>query len=301
MNEKMAKTIFVGGIVAGGVGVVLIIVFGTLLAFRQTSTRRQTADIARKEQRPDNAATGEHQPDNAASATCPELIGTWKCDLEATESFPDNQHVTEKEMDETIRFQAGLQQRTLFTLDGRYFMWDQGNPDHKNTTWTYAIVSRDGDTVVISIRLRTDTYDSGPMESTYRIIDRDRVALLNSESPPCWLVLRRESQGLERDGTVDDEWERSKREALSSPPIEWFCAKTESEEQRDDFWKWQSRKPGLVPEARSTVLEWLEGEASELDKVVTNKPTGAQYRIVGNTDAEGVRCSVKFVGNTNWK
>ncbi len=101
--------------------------------------------------------------------------------------------------------------------------------------------------------------------------------------------------------TVESEAERMMRDALSMPPLRWSTTETNPLYQVGEFYDWFGTTGGLVPEVLPVVEKWLDSKATTLDVVITNEPTGAQYRITGSSGQGGAACEVKFVGNTRWE
>ena len=45
----------------------------------------------------------------------------------------------------------------------------------------------------------------------------------------------------------------------------------------------------------------LQGAEPEINTIIINNPAGAYCRIAGRRDPGSARCSVKFIGNSNWE
>ncbi len=90
------------------------------------------------------------------------------------------------------------------------------------------------------------------------------------------------------------------RTALACPPIVWSCAEAGISQRKMDLWKWSQETRWLVPEVYPLINGWLESAQTELGTIITNGPTGAQYRISGRKEPGGVACEVTFVGNVRW-
>ncbi len=103
------------------------------------------------------------------------------------------------------------------------------------------------------------------------------------------------------DNITDSDWERMKREALAAPPLRWTTSKTDPLYQSGEFIDWTISTGYVVPEVLPAVEAWLDGDENSLDAVITNEPTGAQYRITGSRGPHGASCDVKFVGNIGWE
>jgi hypothetical protein len=99
----------------------------------------------------------------------------------------------------------------------------------------------------------------------------------------------------------EQEWERGKQEELARPPKVWVSAETDPFDQGVSFDRWASETGFIVPEVESAVRDWLRTDSREFEQVITNEPTGAQYRVIASKDNSGVTCSIKFIGNLNWK
>ena len=215
---------------------------------------------------------------------------------------------TDKLRSDAWVFGIQMKRRQTFFADGRFTM--QLRDDL--TEFSYDIIKRDGDQLTLRCQIKvdpklreiaeSDAFD--PFESEWLIVGPDKIAnKMKGESGRLWMVYRRvgETSNTSGEKTASDDWENAKREALASPPIEWFCAETDSYKQKDDFHDWYFKTSFLVPEVYPSVNDWLDSTKTEIDTIITNKPTGAQYRITGKKQAGSVRCSIKFVGNVNWK
>lgn len=102
------------------------------------------------------------------------------------------------------------------------------------------------------------------------------------------------------EGFTELEWERIKLANLSLPAIVWKT-NADRQHQKKNFADWCIDTPYLVSEVFTTVNEWLDSEEPTIDAVITNTPTGAQYRITGSRSDAGAECAIKFVGNLYWE
>ncbi|NLE39522.1 MAG: hypothetical protein GX621_15985 [Pirellulaceae bacterium] len=237
------------------------------------------------------------------------MIGIWETDAELTKSLPQNQALDSGKLDsDTWLFGIRMKRRESFFPDGHFSMQLHNN----STDFTYDVIKRDGNQLTLRCQVRVDPEvrkfaDADafePFESEWLIIGPDRIATkVKGESGSFWMVYRRiaEASNTRANETATSGWENAKREALASPPIEWSCTEAVSCRQKSDFHRWYSSTPYLVPEVYPTVNDWLDSTSAQIDKVITNKPTGAQYRITGKKQAGVVQCSIKFIGNVNWE
>jgi hypothetical protein len=99
---------------------------------------------------------------------------------------------------------------------------------------------------------------------------------------------------------TDAECEQLMLAALDAPPDKWICEELDPFDQSMEFHEWYFEMV-LVPEIYPTVNEWPASEDTEIDTVVTNKPTGAQYHLTGRKGSWGVWCSIKFIGGKGWE
>jgi hypothetical protein len=126
--------------------------------------------------------------------------------------------------------------------------------------------------------------DTGPQILTFSVDWRDRL-------PPS-------DRCLELAQLCDDYFYL---EAFLAPPIKWTSpAGGTPEDLRDDMRKWAWEQRYLVPEARVSLLDWAGGDKAEIDVVVTNEHTGAQYYVSCQRSEAGVNCAVRFIGNKRW-
>lgn len=105
---------------------------------------------------------------------------------------------------------------------------------------------------------------------------------------------------VEEPTTSDAEWDRLKQQNLNAAPITWQTSETDPFDQWDDFHQWFFKTPFLVPEIHPKVQEWIDSGSDHFEEVITNEPTGAQYRVTFDRDGAGASVAVKFVGNENW-
>lgn len=239
----------------------------------------------------------------------PELIGTWDADTDLTESLAENQSV-DREHVQMVAWVYGIDQksRVKFLPNGRSLSDLGGN----SAEFKYQVVGRTGKRLTLRSQIVVDPSlvkyakkgELDPFESIWLILGEDRIAKLHkSDRGECWVVHRRvrEASKPNRETVVDEEWERMKRAALNDPPIEWTCNRRGLGAQKAALRTWCRDTGGLVPEVAPTIEAFLGSAETTLDQVITNKPTGAQYRITGQRTPRGVNCSVKFVGNIKWK
>ena len=126
---------------------------------------------------------------------------------------------------------------------------------------------------------------------------------MKGDSGEFWMVCRRvgKTQSTTIHPSASGNLEDAKRKALASPPIDWFCRENDSYQQKIDFHDWFFKTPFLVPEVCPTVNNWLGGAEPEINTIIINNPAGAYCRIAGRRDPGSARCSVKFIGNSNWE
>lgn len=192
--------------------------------------------------------------------------------------------------------------------------------------------------IVVDPELRKNGKDGAfdPHESEWLLIADDRIAeKMELEDIDFWMVYRRlpERDSLTLDNTVDEDHEQQeemalnrlmqlaggddseevKRMAFAVPPHYWSCTETDYYRQWDEFNEWCDTTPGVVPEVWAGVEHWLHSrfyarlehrtenaDEPEIDTIITNEPTGAQYRVTGKKGSWGVWCKVEFIGNLNW-
>lgn len=239
----------------------------------------------------------------------PELIGTWDADTDLTESLAENQSVDQEHV-RLVAWVYGIDRKDRIKfLPNDRFLTDSGG---YSSEFKYEVVGRTGKRLTLRAQIVVDpslvksakkgAFD--PFESIWLILGEDRIANLHkSNRGECWVVYRRvrEASKPNRETVIDEKWERMKRAALDDPPIEWTCNMTGLDAQKAALRTWRRDTSGLVPEVAPTIEAFLGSAETKLDQVITNKPTGAQYRITGQKTIRGVNCSVKFVGNINWK
>jgi hypothetical protein len=97
------------------------------------------------------------------------------------------------------------------------------------------------------------------------------------------------------------EWEQMKKDSLALPAKHWSSTKTDKVDQDVEFVKWAYDEPYFCMDVVQPVRDWLASNQGDLNVVIANKPTGAQYRVTAKRLPSGAECSVKFVGNLNWK
>jgi hypothetical protein len=250
-----------------------------------------------------------HAPAPPPDAVTRELIGVWETDADLTKTLPANAQLNADKLNsEAHLFGIQMKRRQTFFADGRFTM----NLHGESTDFRYRVVAREGTqltlqcSVVIDPQFLTAAEREAvkPFISEWLVLSEDIIAnKTKGSSGEFWLVYRRAGKmGSPSVADLDAaDSEQLKRQALAMPAIEWTCTETDAFRRLDEFQKWFLKNPALVPEVSPTVVKWLDSAGRDLDATVTNKPTGAQFRISGKKDSTGVWCCVKFVGNINWK
>jgi len=124
------------------------------------------------------------------------------------------------------------------------------------------------------------------------------LAAIQSLSPVAAPAVDEDAEEWVRLLTADQE--ELERMAFAVPPYYWSYAGTDSARQCQDFDDWSGGK-FIVSESYWAVENWLFSAEPKIDRVVTNEPTGAQYRVTGTRGRQGAACKIEFVGNLNWK
>ena len=81
---------------------------------------------------------------------------------------------------------------------------------------------------------------------------------------------------------------------LRKPPLEWSSRQSDPFDQSNEYQRWSNDHP-IVPEVDWAVDEFLLGDETHLDTIITNGPTGAEYRLTGEKTDDKVVCRIKFV------
>lgn len=258
----------------------------------------------------------------------PGLLGTWQADTELTRAFEGNAEHDKKGLEmPSWLFGTQMKIRVAFDDQGRMLMRNAG----ETTEFTYSVISRDEDHVRLKVEMVVDPElrkhgEEGafaPFESEWRLIAGDRIAeKMELEGINFWMVYRRvpKADSLRLDNTVQEDYEQQeemalkrlaqlaggddseqvKRMAFAVPPDYWSCTQTDPDRQWHEFNEWCDNSTGIVPEVWLALGEWLRNGEPEIDTIITNKPTGAQYRASGKKGSSGVWCKVEFIGNVNW-
>jgi hypothetical protein len=144
--------------------------------------------------------------------------------------------------------------------------------------------------LVATLRPRTPTNEGVADAST----SEEQIRDMESLAPLAQIA------GAPGNGISDSEWERLKNANLDAPERIWSTHSLDRDTQQDEFFRWLTNLPCAPIDAAAPMKTWINGTQRELDVIVTNKPTGAQYRVQASRYADGMDCRIKFIGNLNW-